>query len=273
MENVKSGENGEGHGSNKVVWRFKGQSQSPFERDRLLTLFSQRKTVFTGLVAALGKIQPQSGDRFTITVGGQNAGHLLQDVAIGDSVAVDGVCLTVEEILSAGFVATASGETLQRTRLGQMTPGVDWANLELSLRAGSKLGGHFVTGHVDGIGCLVEARNCDTAWEMTFAPVPTLREQWEQYIARYLVSKGSIAVNGISLTIAECDRQGSWFRVAVIPHTYHHTNLRDLKPGSWVNIEGDILGKYVEKLLGYRLSEGNPAEEISLAFLAEHGYS
>lgn len=234
---------------------------------------SPRNTVFTGLVAALGKIQPLGGDRFTVTVGGPNPQQILQDLAIGDSVAVDGVCLTVEEILSEGFVATASGETLQRTRLGQITPAVDWVNLETSLRAGSKLGGHFVTGHVDGVGCLVEARDRGTAWEMTFAPVPTLTEQWQRYIARYLVSKGSIAVNGISLTVAECDRQSNWFQVAVIPHTYHHTNLQDLKPGSWVNLEGDILGKYVEKLLGYRSNTRNPEEEISLAFLAEHGYA
>lgn len=228
--------------------------------------------MFTGLVAALGKIQPLGGDRFAITVGGRNPEQLLRDLAIGDSVAVDGVCLTVEEILAEGFVATASGETLQRTRLGQIIPGADWVNLETSLRAGSKLGGHFVTGHVDGVGCLVEARDRETAWEMTFAPVPTLAEQWERYIARYIVSKGSIAINGISLTVAECDRQGNWFKVAVIPHTYAYTNLRDLQSGSWVNIESDILGKYVEKLLGYRRDRENPQEDISLSFLAEHGY-
>lgn len=205
---------------------------------------------------------------------------ILQDLALGDSVAVDGVCLTVTEILPTGFVAAVSPETLDRTVLGRYSPD-HWVNLEPSLRVGSKLGGHFVTGHIDGVGYLEAAVQTANAWEMSFQ-VPDPR------VSRYVVPKGSIAVNGISLTVADCNAAGSWFKVAVIPHTYHETNLQTLQPGSPVNLEGDVLGKYVEKFL--RLShpseavEGdllavNPAapllhapESISAAFLAEHGY-
>jgi riboflavin synthase len=139
---------------------------------------------------------------------------------IGDSVAVDGVCLTVEQILPEGFLATASPETLQRTTLGRRIQTKTNVNLETSLRVGSKIGGHFVTGHVDGIGCLFESIIVANSWEMTFSAPSSLEDQWNAHIARYIVGKGSIAVNGISLTVADCDASGSWFKVAVIPHTY-----------------------------------------------------
>ncbi|MGH2414164.1 MAG: riboflavin synthase, partial [Microcystaceae cyanobacterium] len=171
-----------------------------------------------------------------------------------------------------GFVATASPETLQRTTLGERSQAAEYVNLETSMRIGSKLGGHFVTGHVDGIGCLVESVSTEKAWEMTFAAPPSLSEQWQHYIGRYIVPKGSIAVNGISLTVADCDAQGSWFKAAVIPHTYAQTNLCYLKIGDRVNIEGDILGKYVDKLLHHRLATHSNPEAINPAFLTEHGY-
>jgi riboflavin synthase len=107
---------------------------------------------------------------------------------------------------------------------------------------------------------------------MWFGAPPEMTEQWQGQIARYLVPKGSIAVNGISLTVAECDTDGSWFKVAVIPHTYAETNLSHLQPGYLVNIESDILGKYVDKLLTNRLPTPSQEENISLAFLSEHGY-
>jgi riboflavin synthase len=129
-----------------------------------------------------------------------------------------------------------------------------------------------VSGHVDGIGGLVKSVNTKSSWELTFSAPSGLTEQWQQYLSRFLVSKGSIAVNGISLTIADCDEQGRWFRVAVIPVTYGETNLSYLKIGDWVNLEGDILGKYVEKLLGDRHHSLVHQEEISLAFLSENGY-
>lgn len=196
----------------------------------------------------------------------------LLDLAIGDSVAVDGVCLTVEEILPQGFVAAASPETLCRTTLGQIQRTAGYVNLETSLRVGSKLGGHFVTGHVDGIGCLQESVQTDKSWEMSFtAPL--------HQIGRYIIPKGSIAVNGVSLTVADCHPTGSWFKVAVIPHTYAQTNLVYLQTGSLVNLEGDILGKYVEKFLSPKSPSSAVDElmepsfsELSPAFLAEHGY-
>ncbi len=219
--------------------------------------------MFTGLVQSLGSINVTSQDEFKIAP--QNS---LENLVIGDSVAVDGVCLTVEEISGNDFIATASPETLKRTILGQLNHNSTYVNLETSLKAGGKIGGHFVTGHIDGLGCLIESINTNKAWEMVFSAPPSFSEQWHKYIARYLVSKGSIAVNGISLTVADCDPDGNWFKTAVIPHTYQETNLSYLKIGDLVNIEGDILGKYVEKLLRI-----NPLQEdISLSFLAENGY-
>jgi len=224
--------------------------------------------VFTGLIQGLGSIQTTTSDRLLIKT---DASLILTDLAIGDSVAVDGICLTVETLLKDGFTATASPETLNRTTLNQYQQNqADYVNLETSLRVGSKLGGHFVSGHVDGVGCLVESLPTEKAWEMIFSAPANLEDQWQQFIARYLVQKGSIAVNGISLTVAECDAQGTWFKAAVIPHTYSETNLTYLKPGDWVNLECDILGKYVEKLLNYPHASNS---SITLEFLSEHGYS
>ncbi|BBD60203.1 riboflavin synthase subunit alpha [Nostoc sp. HK-01] len=225
--------------------------------------------MFTGLVQTLGTIKPLGGDSWQITCVNQPSNVIMQDLAYGDSVAVDGVCLTVEEILKDGFIATASPETLRRTTLGLEETQQKYVNLEASLRVGSKVGGHFVMGHVDGVGRLLIAEQTATSWEMTFtAP---------EAIARYIVPKGSIAVNGISLTVAAYEPELSHFTVAVIPLTYSDTNLRYLAPGSWVNLEGDILGKYVEKFLypGKKQSASTDEtefNEISPAFLAEHGY-
>jgi riboflavin synthase len=219
--------------------------------------------VFTGLIQALGTMKPLGGDSWQITCVNQSSDVIMQDLAYGDSVAVDGVCLTVEEILNNGFIATASPETLRRTTLKDEQTQQRYVNLEASLRVGGKVGGHFVMGHVDGIGQLVAAAQTASSWEITFtAP---------EAIARYIVPKGSIAVNGISLTVAAYEPELSQFTVAVIPLTYAETNLSSLVSGSWVNLEGDILGKYVEKFL-------NPGQQhlakdmITPGFLAEHGY-
>ena len=218
--------------------------------------------MFTGLIQGLGTIKSHSGDLWQISCLSQPE-TITQDLAYGDSVAVDGVCLTVEEILKDGFIATASPETLRRTTLGKDEIQQRYVNLETSLRVGGKVGGHFVIGHVDGIGQLVTSEQTASSWEMTFiAP---------QAIARYIVPKGSIAVNGISLTVAEYKSESSQFTVAVIPLTYGETNLSHLVAGNWVNLEGDILGKYVEKFL----TPGNnhhQQQEITTAFLAENGY-
>ncbi len=223
--------------------------------------------MFTGLIQGLGSIASLDNYRFSLTLNGSDT--IVADLAIGDSVAVDGVCLTVEEILNKGFIATASQETLSRTTLGHAAKTASLVNLEPSLKVGSKIGGHFVTGHVDGIGCLVESVVSATSWEMIFASPPEERENWERSIAPYIVSKGSLAVNGISLTIAQCEALGSWFKVAVIPHTYLETNLQYLQLNQWVNLEGDILGKYVEKLIQHK---NNSLEQINPDFLLENGY-
>ncbi|HBE17402.1 MAG TPA: riboflavin synthase [Cyanobacteria bacterium UBA11149] len=237
--------------------------------------------MFTGLIQALGTIKPRGGDRYEILCHARDREALLpradcevilSDLAIGDSVAVDGVCLTVEEILHQGFVATASDETRSRTTLGNPQQAAAYVNLETSLRVGSKLGGHFVTGHIDAIGCLQESIQTTNSWEMYFVAPTSLKDLWERHIGRYIVSKGSIAVNGVSLTIADCDREGTWFKVAVIPHSHAQTNLSYLQIGTWVNLETDILGKYVEKLLNLQIPNRDKLNDISPDFLLEHGY-
>lgn len=220
--------------------------------------------MFTGLIQALGKLQILDNDRLQITCRG-DCQSIMTDIVLGDSIAVDGVCLTVATILPNGFIVTASPETLSRSTLGHIPPDRP-VNLESSLRVGSKIGGHFVTGHVDGQGYLSEVVQTDSAWEISFT-VPTSQ------VARYIVSKGSIGVNGISLTVADCSPSGDWFKVAVIPVTYDETNLQHLKPNDPVNLEGDILGKYVERFsrLDGAVGAGGQAD-ISLDFLATHGY-
>ena len=228
--------------------------------------------MFTGLVESIGSIDSYSKDSFQISIIGDNSVQIISDLAIGDSVAVDGVCLTVEKITHNGFVASVSPETLQRSTLGDRDRAAKYVNLETSLRVGSKIGGHFVTGHIDGIGCLIESVATDKAWSISFGMPPGMEKQWCDRIGRYLVPKGSIAVNGISLTVADCAPDGSWFTTAVIPHTYSYTNLSYLQPGDLVNLESDILGKYVDKLINHRQPTANQPEAIGLSFLAEHGY-
>ncbi|ELR99489.1 riboflavin synthase [Gloeocapsa sp. PCC 73106] len=224
--------------------------------------------MFTGLVQSLGRIELLDQDHLQVIVESPNDPIMVSDLALGDSIAVDGVCLTVEKILSNGFVAIASPETLKRSTLGHRDQATKLTNLEASLRMGSKLGGHFVTGHVDGIGCLRESISTASSWEMTFSFPTNFSELWSVAIAPYIILKGSVAVNGISLTVADCDPERNWFKVAVIPHTYQHTNLSHLQQGDWVNIEGDILGKYVNQLLNGRYTQNS----LDSAFLAEHGY-
>lgn len=231
--------------------------------------------MFTGLVQAVGTARSLGESLLQISC---DASAILLDLEIGDSVAVDGICLTVTQILPTGFTADVSPETLTRTTLGHASDSAQ-VNLEPSLKVGSKLGGHFVTGHIDGVGHLEASVQTENAWELSFRVA-------DARVARYIVSKGSIAVNGVSLTVADCDAIGSWFKVAVIPLTYAETNLGDLQPGSPVNLEGDVLGKYVEKFLRLGsesasvaeledLLHRNPegiAEAVTPTFLAEHGY-
>lgn len=232
--------------------------------------------MFTGLIQSLGKLYPAGDTQLRIECCPPYGYRILQDLELGDSIAVDGVCLTVEQVLGNGFMASVSPETLARTTLGSRPEGA-LVNLEPSLRVGSKIGGHFVTGHIDGQGLLEYSLAAANAWELRFT-VPNA------HIARYIVSKGSITVNGISLTVATCSSTGDWFTVAVIPVTYAETNLHCLAPGDSINLEGDILGKYIEKFTqGNRAtddyatpqeySSASVSESLSLEFLADHGYS
>jgi riboflavin synthase len=227
--------------------------------------------MFTGLIRTTATLRLLGHNLAQVICTGHLPEVILEGLELGDSVAVDGICLTVTEIQARGFVAAVSPETLSRTTLNSDV-GEVYVNLEPSLKVGSKLGGHFVTGHIDGVGYLEASVQTENSWEMSFQ-VPDAK------VARYIVSKGSIAVNGVSLTIAACNSVGSWFKVAVIPLTYAETNLRYLQPGSPVNLEGDMLGKYVEKFL--RLGQDSETEPVASlqvmsgvtdGFLAEHGY-
>jgi riboflavin synthase len=177
----------------------------------------------------------------------------------GDSVAVQGVCLTAVEIGSSGFSADVSRETLERSTLGEARAGTP-VNLERALAASGRLGGHIVQGHVDGTGVIrtLEERGGGDWWLEVEAPAE---------LARYLVYKGSIAVDGISLTVARVD--GPVFAVAVIPHTWANTTLRQARAGQRVNLETDVLAKYVERLLEQMELK---REKLTVERLREMGY-
>jgi riboflavin synthase len=252
----------------KEIWRGDRYTGEAEAASILRSKLSRSPCMFTGLIQELGTLQSVPPGRLHVTCAGK---MILLDLAIGDSIAVDGACLTVETILPRGFVVSISAETLHRTTLERQAESSAWVNLEAALRVGSKLGGHFVTGHIDGIGRVETLEQRGESWEIGFV-VPGA-------IARYIVPKGSIAVNGISLTVSECNPQGNWFKVAVIPHSFAHTNLRYLRIGSPVNLETDLLGKYADKLLDSQRSSSlspeageSPLSGISAEFLAEHGF-
>jgi riboflavin synthase len=186
--------------------------------------------VFTGLIREVGRVVSFADGRLTIESG--------QEAALGDSIAIDGVCLTVVATDGGTLAFQAVPETLARTSLGTLEPG-SRVNLEPALRAGEPLGGHYVQGHVDGVGTV---RSVEPEGEgkriWTDAPPELLR---------YIVEKGSIALQGTSLTVAAVDDEG--FAVALIPHTLQETTLGGLAAGDRVNLEADVLAKYVEKLL------------------------
>ncbi len=216
--------------------------------------------MFTGLIQASGSLQSLSPRQLLVRCSNK---AFVSALAIGDSVAVDGSCLTVETLTDSGFVVTVSPETLRRTTL-EKTINTDWVvNLEPALRVGDRLGGHFVSGHVDGIGHVKVFGQSAESWEMHFTVSPEL--------GRYILSKGSVAINGVSLTVANCTTDGTQFMIAVIPHSFANTNLQYLASGHAVNIETDMLGKYVAKLLQYP-ARHQPEAEITPDFLAEHGF-
>jgi riboflavin synthase len=197
--------------------------------------------VFTGLVEDLGRVEALDATRdgVRLTVATRLAGEL----GAGDSIAVNGVCLTAVDITPEGFTADVMQETLRRSSLGEAAPGRP-VNLELALRADARLGGHIMQGHVDGLGAVRELRDDGFARWVTIAAPPEL--------LRYVVEKGSIAVDGISLTVAAVDDES--FSVSLIPETLARTTLGDARPGDPVNLEVDVMAKYAEKLLAGRLA-------------------
>jgi riboflavin synthase len=193
--------------------------------------------MFTGLIADLGSVTGLEEDDDGATLRIQT--RLAESLREGDSIAVNGVCLTATEVSREGFQAQAMIETLRRSSLRALAPG-SHVNLELALRAGDRLGGHVVQGHVDGTGSVRSLR------EEGFARV--LEIDADPQLTRYLVEKGSVAVDGVSLTVSALDDSG--FAVSLIPETLARTSLGEIREGGLVNIEVDILAKHVERLMG-----------------------
>jgi riboflavin synthase len=212
--------------------------------------------VFTGLISDLGSVVAleRDGDGATLRIGTRLASELAQ----GDSIAVDGVCLTAIDIRDREFAAQAMTETLRRSALGALAPGAR-VNLELALRADGRLGGHVVQGHVDGTGVVGEIR--------TEGIARVLRIDADPEVARYLVEKGSVAVNGVSLTVSGLHEDG--FEVSLIPETLTRTNLGSVAVGDRVNLETDVLAKHVERLIRTRMAALDRRPR-SLACVARH---
>ena len=201
--------------------------------------------MFTGIIEELGEVAEltwPAPDAARLMVRGP---LVSADARHGDSIAVNGVCLTVLEALEGAFTADLMAETLQRTGLGQLRPG-DRVNLERAVTAATRLGGHIVSGHVDDVGEVLQ-RTPGSHWEI-------LRFRLPQALRRYLVAKGSITVDGVSLTVVELgtDDEGHWFSVSLIPTTLRDTTLGARAVGDRVNLEVDVTAKYVESLLAWR---------------------
>ena len=209
--------------------------------------------MFTGLIKQLGKVIRQGAGNIVV-----DAGRLAETCRIGDSVAVSGVCLTAVDISPPRVTMDMLEETLKRTNLGLLKQG-DMVNLELALKVGGELGGHFVTGHVDREGKLLSRSKSDRDWIFRIELPPGLE--------KYMVEKGSITVEGISLTVAEV--MGKIVTVHVIPHTFTHTNLKEKPEGSQLNLEADLLGKYVVSYLEHR---EDSTGSIDRSFLKETGF-
>ena len=213
--------------------------------------------MFTGIIEEIGFIKqiqrkPQGG---TLAIA---ASHVLVDSKIGDSIAIDGACLTMTQVDEAGFKADISAETLRRTTLGERKLG-DAVNLERPLQLGDRLNGHLVLGHVDDVGTI-------SGWQDE-GDSSLMRVSVSSEVMRYVVYKGSVCVDGISLTIANLFDDG--FEIALIPHTTAVTTLGSKQIGNRMNIEVDLLGRYIERLL---TNKSPKSDSIDLAFLAEHGY-
>lgn len=216
--------------------------------------------MFTGIVEELGKIAEVKilPDSALLTIEGSK---ILEGTQIGDSIAVNGVCLTVTKLGSNLFTADVMLETLNKTNLRECTRG-SRVNLERALQLSTRLGGHLVSGHVDGVGTIQKITQVGIAKVYEFkAP---------ESIIRFILPKGSISIDGISLTVVDVLPQG--FSVSLIPHTRQETTLGIKGVGSTVNLENDIIGKYVARFLEKQDGPKDPKKDLSMSFLAEHGF-
>lgn len=219
--------------------------------------------MFTGLVEEKGQIISlrRGADSARLKI---SARRVMEGLAIGDSIAVNGVCLTVTTFDRGAFTADVMAETLAKTNLGELQPG-DWVNLERALRLGDRLGGHLVSGHIDGVGTIVKRERHDIATLITIAAPGE--------VMRYIIKKGSVAIDGTSLTVVDFDEDT--FQVSLIPHTARATVLGDKRPGDRVNLEGDLIGKYVERWMGARegmAGEKGKSRGVTIELLAENGF-
>lgn len=207
--------------------------------------------MFTGIIEETGTILSAGNGKIRIA-----AQKVLDGTKTGDSIAVNGVCLTVTEMTSCGFTADVMPETLSRSNLGSLKKGSS-VNLERAMAADGRFGGHFVSGHIDGTGTILKMQNDGNAvWVYISAPRPILN---------LIIEKGSVAIDGISLTVAKIDEKE--FAVSVIPHTGEETTLLNKKPGDIVNLENDVVGKYVQKLMSLRDSGQNEKDNKLLDWL------
>jgi len=205
--------------------------------------------MFTGIVKAIGKLR-KNNNQLIIEILDNYF-----EINIGDSIAVDGICLTAKEIFNHSFTVDVSEETLGKTTLGNKSNFDGIVNIEPALRISDRLGGHIVSGHVDGLGEIVKIDKLEKSWLLSI--------KWEDsYFSKYISLKGSICVNGISLTIADQKNNGEIFSIAIIPHTWENTNLKFLSVGQKVNLEADTLIKYIERLLLSGENNTSPSSEI-----------
>lgn len=212
--------------------------------------------MFTGIINEVGTLQNirRGAHSAILTIGAKT---VLEDVKLGDSIAVNGVCLTVTSFTPSEFTADVMHETLNRSSLGALRPGSP-VNLERAMRADGRFDGHIVAGHIDGTGTISAIRTDDNAIRYSIRSSPA--------ILRYIIEKGSIAIDGISLTVTDVSKDT--FRVSVIPHTAACTNLIQRRIGDVVNLENDCIGKYVERLL----STPNHQSNITTDLLAKYGF-
>ncbi|SHK50361.1 riboflavin synthase [Paramaledivibacter caminithermalis] len=216
--------------------------------------------MFTGLVEEVGIVQSVlKGIKSAKIV--IKANKVLEDVKLGDSISTNGVCLTVTDFKDNTFSVDIMAETMRRSTLKNLIPGSK-VNLERALRLDDRLGGHLVSGHIDGTGLISSLDREDNAVWVTIKPSTDL--------LKYIIHKGSIAIDGISLTVAYVDEKV--FKVSIIPHTKDVTTLLDKSIGDEVNLECDMIGKYIEKLINFNRKTNNAKNSIDMEFLSKHGF-